>query len=375
MLLMTDPALVTGVRRAIAAAAAVAVLALVGFAAIWSVRPPAAHDAGATGFSAKRAFQQVEAIATRPHPVGSPAQDAVHDHLVSVLRGLGLSPQIQDTVSVEGGELSSSAGGIGLAHVKNVVTVIPGTASTGRIFLVAHTDSVQTGPGGNDDAAGVSAILEIARALTSGPRLRNDVVLVLTDGEEACLCGAEAFVDQNPLAKDGGIVLNLEARGSSGPAIMFETAKDNRALVDVYAHAPRPVGTSFAVEIYRLLPNDTDFTAFREAGFTGLNSAYIDGAAVYHAPTDRPSSVDLDSLQHHGDNALAVTRELGGRDLATLRSADDATYFPAPGLLVRYPGELVWPLAGLALIAVVALGWLARRRGLTTGRKLAGGFA
>jgi hypothetical protein len=380
MLLMTDPALVTGVRRTVAALATVAVLALVGFAAIWSVRPPSAHDAGATGFRAERAFQQVEAIATQPHPVGSAAQDAVRDHLVSVLHGLGLSPEIQDAVSVEGGELSSSAGGIGLAHVKNVVTVIGGTASTGRIFLVAHTDSVQTGPGANDDAAGVSSILEIARALTSGPRLRNDVVLVLTDGEEACLCGAKAFVDQNPLARSlpgqhGGIVLNLEARGSSGPAIMFETAKNNRALIDVYAHAPRPVGTSFAVEIYRLLPNDTDFTAFREAGFTGLNSAYIDGAAVYHAPTDLPSSMDLDSLQHHGDNALAVTRELGGRDLSALTSSDDATYFPAPGLLVRYPGELVWPLAGLALVAVVALGWLGRRRGLTTGRKLAGAFA
>src|SRR3954452_7532487 len=146
MLLMTDPALVTGVRRAVAALATAAVLALVGFAAIWSVRPPAAHDAGATGFSAKRAFAQVEAIAARPHPVGSPAQDAVRDHLVSALRGLGLSPEVQDTVSVEGGALSYSAGGVSLAHVRNVVTVIPGAASTGRIFLVAHTDSVQTGP-------------------------------------------------------------------------------------------------------------------------------------------------------------------------------------------------------------------------------------
>jgi hypothetical protein len=374
---MSDPALVRGANRAVAALATVVVLALVGFAAIWSVRPPAAADAGATGFSARRAFQQVQAIATEPHPVGSAAQDRVRDHLVTTLRGLGLSPEVQDTVSIEGGALSSSAGGAGLAHVRNVVTLIPGAASTGRIFLIAHTDSVQVGPGGNDDAAGTAAILEIARALTSGSRLRNDVVLVLTDGEEACLCGAKAFVDQNPLAQarpdqPSGIAINLEARGSSGPAIMFETAEHNRALVDVYAHAPKPVGTSFAVEIYRLMPNDTDFTAFREAGFTGLNSAYIDGAAVYHAPTDLPSAMDLDSLQHHGDNALAVTRELGGRDLKALTSSDDATYFPAPGLLVRYPGELVWPLAGLALVAVIALGWLARRQGLITGRKLTG---
>ncbi|MFI5890472.1 M28 family peptidase [Actinoplanes sp. NPDC051513] len=374
---MSDVALVRGASRLVAALAIVIVLGLVGFAAVWSVRPPAARDAGASGFSAQRAFEQVEAIATEPHPVGSAAQGRVRDHLVSALRGLGLSPEIQDTVSIEGGELSSSAGGAALAHVRNVVTLIPGSDSTGRIFLVAHTDSVQIGPGANDDAAGTAAILEIARALAGGPRLRNDVVLVLTDGEEACLCGAKAFVDQHPLAQSlpnqrSGIALNLEARGSSGPAIMFETAADNRALVDVYAHAPKPVGTSFAVEIYRLLPNDTDFTAFREAGFTGLNAAYIDGAAVYHAPTDLPSAMDLDSLQHHGDNALAVTRDLGGRDLSALTSSDDATYFPAPGLLVRYPGELVWPLAGLALVAVIVLGWLARRQGRTTGRKLAG---
>jgi len=199
--------------------------------------------------------------------------------------------------------------------------------------------------------------------------LRNDVVLVLTDAEEACLCGAQAFVDDNPLAKGGGVVLNLEARGSSGPAIMFETSADNERLVAAYARAPKPVGTSFAVEIYRRLPNDTDFTVFSDAGFTGLNSAYIDGAAVYHKPTDLPSAMDRDSLQHHGDNALALARDLGDRDLATLSAGADATYFPVPGRLVHYPAGLIWPLAGLALVAVLVLAWLARRRGLLTARR------
>ncbi|GAA2619764.1 M28 family peptidase [Paractinoplanes durhamensis] len=369
---MSAPALAAPARRLPAALSAVAALVAIGAAAVWSVQPPAARDTSvpAAEFSAARAFAQVEAIATEPHPVGSAAQDRVREQLLTTLRGLGLTPEVQDTVSVQGAKLSSSAGGAGFAHVRNVVATIPGTASTGRIFLVAHYDSVQVGPGANDDGAGTAAILETARALTSGARLRNDVVLVLTDAEEACLCGAKAFVDQNPLAKDGGVVLNLEARGSSGPAIMFETAANNRRLVDIYGGAPKPVGTSFGVEIYRLLPNDTDFTAFREAGFTGLNSAYIDGAAVYHAPTDVPSAMDIDSLQHHGDNALAVTRVLGAQDLSALKSGDDATYFPAPGLLVRYPGELVWPLAVLALLAVIALGWLARRRGLTDGKRL-----
>ncbi|GAA2488156.1 M28 family peptidase [Winogradskya humida] len=348
--------------------AAVAVLAVIGTFALLGVRPPAARpaDAPATEFSAARAFTHVQAIATGPHVTGSVANDAVREHIVTTLRGLGLDAQVQDTVSIQGSQLSASAGGVGLARVRNVVALWPGTASTGRLFVVAHYDSAQTGPGGNDDAAGTSAILEAARALTAGPRLRNDVVFVLTDAEEGCLCGAKAFVDQHPLAQQGGVVLNLEARGSSGPSIMFETAKDNAGLVGAYAKVPYPVGTSFAVEIYRMLPNDTDFTAFRERGFTGLNSAYIDGAAVYHSPMDTPSAMDKDSLQHHGDNLLALTRDLGNADLPALRSDEDATYFPVPWGLVDYPGSWTWPLAVLALVAVLVLAWLARRRGLAS---------
>ena len=363
-------------HRAGAAVAALLVLGFVAVAALQSVRPPAARPSGAPAaeFSAGRAFRQVTAIATEPHVAGSPANDAARAQVLGTLRGLGLSAEIQDTVSVQGGELSASAGGIGLARVRNVVALLPGTAPTGRIFLLAHYDSVQSGPGGSDDAAGTAAVLETARALTSGPRLRNDVVFVLTDAEEACLCGAQAFVDQHPLARGGGVVLNLEARGSAGPAIMFETSADNAGLVGAFAAAAKPVGTSFAVEIYRLLPNDTDFSAFRDAGFTGLNTAYIDGSAVYHAPTDTPAAMDRDSLQHLGDNALALARNLGDRDLPALRSGGDATYFPVPGGLVAYPGALTWPLAGLALAAVLALAWLARRRGLATGGRLAGGF-
>lgn len=372
-----DRALIRPPLRALAAAAALALLVLAGAAATWSIRPPAARGADVPPgeFSAARAFRQVQTIASEPHVAGSPANDRVRDHLVATLRGLGLAPEVQDTVAVEGtSRPSAGEGGIGLARVRNVVAVLPGAASSGRIFLVAHYDSVQSGPGANDDGAGTSAVLEVARALTTGPRLRNDVVLVLTDAEEACLCGAKAFVDQHPLARDGGVVLNLEARGSRGPAITFETSPDNARLIDVYAGAPRPVGTSFAVEVYRALPNDTDFTPFRDAGFRGLNTAYIDGAAVYHAPTDVPEAMDQDSLQHHGDNALALARAFGGRDLRTLESRSDATYFPVPGALAHYPGWLVWPIAVAALLAVAALARLARRR-LRTGRgQLIGGF-
>ncbi len=374
-------ALAVPASRPLAALTALAAVLAVGAASVLGLAPPEprAADAPADAFSAERAYRHLSAVAARTHVAGGAANDRVRAHLTTTLRGLGLRVEEQDAIGPEAGQLSGGAGVAALARVRNVVATLPGTASTGRVFLVAHYDSVNTGPGGNDDGAGTSAILEVARALTSGPRLRNDVVFVLTDAEEACLCGAAAFVADHPLAAGGGVVLNLEARGSTGPVIMFETSRRNAALVEVFGRAaPHPVGTSFAVEIYRRLPNDTDFTAFLDAEpgsrFVGLNSAYIDGAAVYHTPLDTASSVDRASLQQHGDNALGMAREFGTVDLRTLSADGDATYFPVPGALISYPGWLTLPLAALALLAVAALAWLARRRGLLTLPRLAAGW-
>ncbi|GAB3802590.1 M28 family peptidase [Micromonospora zhanjiangensis] len=373
-----DRALIRPRHRRWSAVAAVAALLAVAVGALVNLQNPAprAADADPGRFSAGRAYRHVQTIAAQAHVAGSPAADRVRGYLVDTLRGLGLQTEVQDTVADEAGQLSGAAGGSTLGHVRNVVARLPGSAPTGRVFVVAHYDSVQTGPGGNDDAAGTSAILEVARALTTGPRPRNDIVFVLTDAEEACLCGASAFAASHPLAAQGGVVLNLEARGSTGPVIMFETSRRNAKLVDLFAGAaPHPVGTSFAVEVYRLLPNDTDFTAFQAKGFVGLNSAYIDGGAVYHTPLDTPAAMDRSSLQAHGDNALGLARAFGATDIPALAAGGDATYFPVPGGLVRYPAWLVWPLALLAVVAVAALAWLARRRDRTSWPRLAAGFA
>jgi len=84
-----------------------------------------------------------------------------------------------------------------MAVTRDVVARLPGTASTGTLILMAHHDSVQVSFGGNDDGSGVSTLLEIARALTSGAPPADDVVFLFTDAEQACLCGAESFVARN----------------------------------------------------------------------------------------------------------------------------------------------------------------------------------
>ncbi|MGY1719841.1 M20/M25/M40 family metallo-hydrolase [Blastococcus sp. SYSU DS0552] len=361
--------------RLVGLAVVALLLALTGWT-VAGLRPPDPRPVGApaTEFSAARAFAHVERIAAEPHVAGSPESDEVVDGLVRALTDLGLDTRVQNAVGARAG----GAGEARMARVRNVVAVLPGTDPTGRLYLVAHHDSVEHGPGAADDAAGVAALLESVRALTGGPQLRNDVVVVLTDAEEACLCGAEAFVASHPLA-GGGVALNLEARGTGGPPIMFETSLGNAELAAAFADAAsHPVASSFAVEVYRALPNDTDFSVLLEdGGYTGMNTAFIDGAAAYHSPQDTPERLDRGSLQALGDNTLALARELGDRDLAVLAepAAEDATYFPLPGLLVRYPGSLVWPLAGAALVAVAGLAWTLRRRGIGPPRRTAGAAA
>ncbi|MGY1772855.1 M20/M25/M40 family metallo-hydrolase [Blastococcus sp. SYSU D00813] len=354
------------------------VLVLLAGLTAWSVLAllppdPAGADAPGDTFSAARAFEHVERIAAEVHVTGSEAHERVVDDLVDTLTDLGLEPRVQEAV----GTYQSGAGVAEMAAARNVVAVLPGTDPTGRLFLMAHSDSVETGPGASDDAGGVAALLETVRALQEGPALRNDVVVVVTDAEEACLCGAEAFASSDPLAAEGGVVLNLEARGTTGPPIMFETSLGNGALAARFAAAaPHPVASSFAVEVYRALPNDTDFSVLLADGdFTGLNTAYIDGAAGYHTPQDTPARLDRATLQALGDNTLALTRELGGADLTGLTATDggDATYFPVLGGLARYPGWLVRPLAVASVAAVGALAWLARRRGAAPLRRTAAG--
>ena len=224
-------------KRTLTSLAGIALLLALGFLAVFTVMPPGVRGTGAPEgeFSAARAFIHVQRLGRATHVTGSPANDSVRDYLVSTMRGMGLDPQIQDAVTVT----KDDEGKAVAARVRNIVAVINGTGSTGRVILMAHYDSVQNGSGANDDGAGVSAILETTRALLTGPKSRNDIVLLITDAEEACLCGAQAFVDQHPIGQGNGVVLNVEARGSSGAAIMFETSAGNADVVGSMAGTRR----------------------------------------------------------------------------------------------------------------------------------------
>jgi hypothetical protein len=213
----------------------------------------------------------------------------------------------------------------------------------------------------------VAAILEIARSLSTDEPPRNDIVFLLTDGEEPGLIGAEAFARDHPYARDGGVMLNLEGPGNDGPAALYNTSSGNAALIREFARtAPHPVGESAVSEVYRLGPFNSDFTVLREHGFQGLEFGPIGGRAYYHHPNDTVANLNPASLQHQGANALALARSLGERDLDDLDATSDASFFTVYGQVVHYPVALVWPVAVLGALAVLALGVLVRARGLAS---------
>jgi hypothetical protein len=321
---------------------------------VWTGRPPAPKGSDAAGdeFSAGRALSVLRELLgdETPHPVGSAANRRVRQRIVEKLRAIGYETNISHA--------SFPYGRQGPIDVDNVVCRLPGQQKGPAVMLVAHYDSVPTGPGAADDGSGVAVVIEAARILKAEGPFRNPIVFLLTDGEETGLWGARAFVSKHPWAKEIAVAVNLEARGTGGRSMMFETSEDNNWLISAYGAAVKsPETSSLYFEIYRRLPNNSDLTVFKHAGMAGLNFGFIQNVAYYHTPADNLEHLDPGSLQHQGDNALAVTRVLATMDLSH-RPHGNAVYTDLLGLtVIRWPESWSVPLAALAslLVAVTVL--------------------
>src|SRR5690606_10747281 len=132
----------------------------------------------------------------------------------------------------------------------------------------------------------------------------NDIIILFTDAEEIGLLGAELFVKEHPWAEKVGLVLNFEARGSGGPSNMIlETNGGNGKMIKAFmeANPDFPVATSLMYSVYKILPNDTDSTVFREEmDIPGFFFAFIDDHFDYHTALDTAENLDKKSLAHQG---------------------------------------------------------------------------
>lgn len=347
-------------------------MAVLAWIAVLAIQPPSAApaDAPPDRFSAWRALPALREIARAAHPTGSAENTRVRETIVARLQGLGLAPEVQ-TATASFAQPSWGPS-YDAATVRNVVARIRGTGGTRAVMLVAHYDSVPSGPGAGDDGCGVATLLETARALTAGSRLRNDVIVLVTDAEEIGLLGAKAFVDEHPWAGDVGVVVNFEARGTAGPSLMYRTTPHNGWLIRQLARSgAHPNASSLFSEASRRLPTgDSDHSVFKKAEISAFDFAFIDNGARYHSRLDDVEHLDPRSLQQHGNSALALARHFGNLDL-TRTTAPDAVYFSLFGVVVAYPESWAVPLMVVAVLLTVFVVVL----GFRAGRLTAGGLA
>lgn len=335
-------------------AATFAALTVLFAVALARLDPPPARPATEPDavFSAERAKRHLVAVAGRgePRPVGSDAVGRAREHAEIELSGLGFDTEVQKGMSC------AESGACAL--VRNLVARRPGTKpGAGAVLLMAHLDSVPASAGASDDGLGVATVLETARALTRGPALPRPIVVVLTDGEEAGLLGARFFHARHPLAKTVHAVVNVEARGSRGPSMLFETLGEGDSLARVRAALTYPITSSLFPEAYRRMPNDTDFSVFRgdPAVRAGVNFANVLGIDDYHTGHDAVAVVDLATLQHHGDQALAAARVYATSDVLDAGSGSHGVWFDVLGaFVIAWPGWASLPLAIFAMLLLVS---------------------
>ena len=236
-----------------------------------------------------------------PRVVGTPGAAAGRDRIAGILESLGLQVERQRT------RIERRAGAVDL---ENLVAAVDGTGEDAgpAIAVVAHSDSVVGSPGASDDGAGVAVLCAVARALVARPPV-HDVLLIVTDGEERGLLGAQAFMAQHRWAGELRAVVNLDARGAAGSANVFETGPETAWCAGIVArHVSAPRAQSLAAEVYRRMPNGTDFTVFLGHGVTGFNVAFIGDAAAYHAPEDTFERQSAATREHMARTALELVR-------------------------------------------------------------------
>lgn len=329
--------------------------------AVIAILPPAPKSADAPDaeFSAARAMEDVRIIAAKPHPTGSAENAEVREYLLKCLEELAV--QAEETTGMLPERSLARLNRWSKAEASeqsftNVVGVWQGADSRKpAVLLMAHHDTVWGSPGAADDTVGIASILEIIRALNSGPTPERDIIVLFTDAEELGLNGAKHFFETNPLRKRIGAIINFEARGGGGTANMFQTSANNGNAARLYAESVKqPSTSSLSTFVYSILPNDTDLTPALTGDYVAYNIANIGRAEYYHSPKIDADALQQSTLQHMGSQGLDLTRALLSAE-AFPTPKSDATFFDAFGLFtVIYAPALGWVFILLTLVCLAA---------------------
>jgi hypothetical protein len=303
-------------------------------------------------FSEQNARAHVEMLAGTigSRPPGTEAHRRARAYIIDQLKIFGYEVRVQEA-DARRPELGRTA------RVANIIGVLPGSKQE-AIGLLSHYDSRGDTPGAGDDAFGVAVSLEAARLIAASSGRQWTTYVLVTDAEEEGLMGAAALMNDAQVRDRLAVYLNVESSGSARPVMLFETGPANDWLVKQWARrAPWPRGGSFAIEIYKRLPTDTDFSIVKRHQVPGLNLAAVGDSYTYHTARDTPERLSSRALREAGDNVVAIVEGLQQRDI-TSRTNRDATYFDVGGAMgVSYGRGVAWATSLFSLLLGL-LAWL-----------------
>ncbi|GLB66538.1 hypothetical protein AHIS1636_09770 [Arthrobacter mangrovi] len=216
-----------------------------------------------------------------------------------------------------------------------------GSGSGSVLLLGAHLDSVEEGPGLNDNGSGVAAVLEVAlRLAEEGAVPRERIRFAFWGGEEDGMHGSEHYVEELSRQEAAAHVayLNVDVVGSPN-AVAFVYDGDGS---DSEEAGPEGSGTIEQVlrdilrtEGVEALPfgfiEDSDYDAFVKGGipagglFTGDGGTKSEAEArtfggqaglqydeCYHRACDTIGNVDMAVLEQMTETLMSATVSLGG---------------------------------------------------------------
>ena len=327
-------------------AATVVVAGLLAFG-LWT--RPSVEPSDAEGFSAARAVKDIEVMSKEHHSVAHPEERAqVREYLVQRLQQLGA-----DTISLFKYDSLVGPENKHVVYTFDAVNILaefsPLTPSEDQTYLllVAHYDSRYSQPmpkdtvwsyGAADDGYGVSTILEtVAQTLKYRDDWNQGIKVLFTDAEEVGMMGMKAaWANDRHIFDNVGFMINIEARGPWGPALLFETCPGNEKVMELYAKAAEyPFTYSLTTVVYNFMPNFTDFTIVKDH-VPGMNFSTIVDVNHYHTDLDNFSNISEKSIQHYGAQIVPIAKEYLTNDIYSdkdyFRAENDTVNFTIPVL-------------------------------------------
>ena len=196
--------------------------------------------------------------------------------------------------------------------MRNVLGMIPGKNTKEYVIVGAHFDHLGIDPaldgdqiynGADDNASGVSAVLQIARAfLASGQQPERNVIFAFWDGEEKGLLGSKYFVQTCPFLSQIKGYLNFDMIGRNNkPQQPKQVVYFYTAAHPVFGDWLKEDIRKYSLQLepdYRAWENPiggSDNGSFAKVGIP-IIWYHTDGHPDYHQPSDHADRLNWDKI-------------------------------------------------------------------------------